>query len=189
MKAPRRVPHPAGHKLRADTRKIQVASYDLFPARPGSEQDRLEVLPITCRWMPAVFDLTKQNLDMFRFLNGEVVHNGARVPGTRWLQHENPGLFVCLGRVLETAGHHERLTLTQVHVSFMEPDRNRSFEDKEHFILIRVMVPGEFALEFGQLEFLSIERCRNLGLPWIGDLGKLLGKIDLLQFLHQGSSF
>jgi hypothetical protein len=60
-----------------------------------------------------------------------------------------------------------------------------AFDHQKHFVFIFVMVKNKIALDLVELDVLSIQLGRDIGLPVFGDLRKLFGQI---YFFHKNNS-
>ena len=86
--------------------------------------------------------------------------------------------------MLDAARHDEELVLLDPFRAFAAVfaivHAKAALHDQKHFVFIFVMMPGERAFEFDELDELPIQFTGNARIPVIVDQRKFIGKIDLL---------
>ena len=95
-----------------------------------------------------------------------------------WLKHENQGLFLCNGFMLNTARHNEELPLFQENILLWKFDRHPSFDNHEELVPIIVLVLDKFTHNFRNLDRLSIQFPDYLRAPVLVDLIKPIHHLE-----------
>jgi hypothetical protein len=90
-------------------------------------------------------------------------------------------LFGCDRPVLDAARDDEKLTFFQPDLPVTEIHPKPPFHYQEKLILILMMMPDEFSLEFDQFDVLAIELAGDPWVPMVVDLAELF--LDVY-FLH-----
>ncbi len=77
--------------------------------------------------------------------------------------------------VLDTAGDDDELTFVEGDIGLSaETNGECAFDDVEEFIFVCVVMPDEFALEFGDAQVLTVEFGEDAWLPMLGDVDQVL---------------
>ena len=77
------------------------------------------------------------------------------------------------------------LTRADAHLPVPELDGQFSLDDEEQFIFPFVMVPIEFAFQFGQFDIRVVQLADDLGTPEFMEQAVLLLQIDFLHTCHR----
>ncbi len=80
--------------------------------------------------------------------------------------------------MLGSARHHETFARPQDDDPVAEFDAEFPFPDQEEFIFVGMLVPGEFALDLDELDFLTVQASDHLGTPVFAEERELFRQAD-----------
>src|SRR5215813_3503769 len=127
-------------------------------------------------------------LDPFELLFRKLSLDITRSQGRSWFEQQHFTFLFGKRPVLDTPRHDDKfagldpfLTLAGV-LAIIHAET--SLNDKEHFVFVFVMMPGERPLELHQLKVLPIQFTGNPRIPVVADVRKLFGEIDLFHKSH-----
>lgn len=107
-----------------------------------------------------------------------------RIPGIQYaggLEQQDAHLFLRHRAVLHAARDDQEFVFGQFYLAVPELHCETAFDDQEHFILVVVLVPHEFALELDQLDFLAVQFAYDPGIPVVVEKAEFLREVD---FFH-----
>jgi NAD(P)-dependent dehydrogenase (short-subunit alcohol dehydrogenase family) len=100
-----------------------------------------------------------------------------------WLEAQNQRLLVGTGAMLDTARHDDAFSWLQAYHAILKLDAEPAAPDQEELVLVLVIVPGEFALNFHELDLLAVQSRDGLWTPMFGKQREFLVQADLV---HRG---
>jgi len=121
---------------------------------------------------------------MLQLLQRPLVDDVAGVERGRRLEQKQPALLVGNGAVLGSARHDDEFPFFDPFVAIAEFHAESAFDHQEHFVLVLMMMEDELALQLVELDVLTVEFGRDVRLPVFGNLGELIGDVNLLHNTH-----
>jgi hypothetical protein len=104
----------------------------------------------------------------------------ARVPRARGLEDEDLDFVVRRRPVFHAVRHDDELAGPDLDDTIAEFHAETAADAEEQLVLALVLVPEERALEFDQLDFLSVQLADDFRTPVLADQGQLLGDVYLV---------
>jgi hypothetical protein len=96
------------------------------------------------------------------------------------LEQQNVCLFIGHGTMFGFPRNDDEFTFLEPHMTIAEFHAESTFNHEEKLIFLVMVVPEEFALEFNELDKLTIELSDDPGTPGIFEDGNLFAEIYLI---------
>ena len=132
-------------------------------------------MPSTCALV--LIQLSRSDLHVVRSGEG-FVFDVAGVSDGGGLKEYDFGFLVGGGAVFDTARNDKSLAGAEFDRVFPEFDSKAAFPHQEEFVFVVMMMPGELALHFDQLDLLAIQRSDHLWAPVFGKQGEFLRNVQ-----------
>src|SRR5437660_1450259 len=82
--------------------------------------------------------------------------------------------------MLDTTRHDDAFSGLQAYDAILKLDAKAAAPDQEELVLVLVIVPGEFALNFHELDLLAVQSRDGLWTPMFGKQREFLVQADLV---------
>src|SRR3989475_8083583 len=162
------------------------------PPRPlrhrcGRDRDQAQWLTDRTGGSPLHGRVTHRGSDPLR-VDGPLATDLSRVHGRLRLEEQDVHLLIGDGTMLRSPWDHRELTLTKVDRTVRQVDPKATLQHVEEFVLPRMVVPDELALELHQFHVRIVQLGDDLRLPIVADSIQFRAKIHrrywFLRFLR-----
>src|SRR6266481_2324081 len=111
-------------------------------------------------------------------MHGPFVLDIAGVQRRGRFKQDDPAFLLGHRTMLHAARHHDKLALLDPFMAVAEVHAEAAFHYQEHLVFVLMMVKDELAVQFDELDLLSVEFRGDAGLVVFSDVGELLGDVD-----------
>src|SRR6266478_3544411 len=111
-------------------------------------------------------------------MHGPFVLDIAGVQRRGRFKQDDPAFLLGHRTMLHAARHHDKLALLDPFMAVAEIHAEAAFHYQEHLVFVLMVMKDELAVQFDELDVLSVELRGDAGLVVFSDVGELLGDVD-----------